>query len=100
MVKNIFDHQVAQELIGRIEKLDSQKKPSWGKMTADQMLAHCNVTYEMIYDTKHPKAAGFKKFILKLLVKRLQSLAPSGAFGHVVLKAHPARPSQGLSSTA
>ena len=71
MVKNIFDHQVAQELIGRIEKLDSQKKPSWGKMTADQMLAHCNVTYEMIYDTKHPKAAGFKKFILKLLVKNL-----------------------------
>lgn len=39
-------------------------------MDAAQMLAHCNVTYEMIYeDGKHQKARGFKKFILKMFIK-------------------------------
>ena len=71
MIKNIFDNKVSQELIDRIDKLVSQQKPSWGKMSVDQMLAHCNVTYEMVYETKYPKAVGFKKFILKLLVKNL-----------------------------
>lgn len=71
MIKNVFDNKVSQELIGRIDKLDQKKKPIWGKMSVDQMLAHCNVTYELVYETKHPKAAGFKKFILKLLVKNL-----------------------------
>lgn len=71
MTKNIFDNKVSQELIGRIDKLDPQKQPSWGKMSVDQMLAHCNVTYELVYESKHPKAVGFKKFILKLLVKNL-----------------------------
>jgi hypothetical protein len=38
-------------------------------MSVDQMFAHCNVAYEMVYDTIHPKPSGFVKFILKTLVK-------------------------------
>jgi hypothetical protein len=38
-------------------------------MSADQMLAHCNVTYEMAYEDKHPKPNGLTKMILKLFVK-------------------------------
>ena len=38
-------------------------------MSVDQMLAHCNVTYEMAYTDKHPKPGAFKKFLLKLFVK-------------------------------
>ena len=34
------------------------------------MLAHCNVTYEMVYENIHPKPNAFIKFILKLLVKK------------------------------
>ena len=33
------------------------------------MLAHCNVTYEMVYTDKHPKPNAFMKFMLKLFVK-------------------------------
>ncbi|MFT5480611.1 MAG: hypothetical protein ACI9NN_001579, partial [Bacteroidia bacterium] len=33
------------------------------------MLAHCNVTYETIYENKHTKPTGFKKLILKTFVK-------------------------------
>jgi SRSO17 transposase len=35
------------------------------------MLAHCSVTYEMVYENVHPKPAGFKKFILTAFVKNL-----------------------------
>lgn len=33
------------------------------------MLAYCNVTYEMVYENKHPKPNAFIALILKLLVK-------------------------------
>jgi hypothetical protein len=68
-MKNIFDLNETNAIIDRINKLDAYAKPLWGKMSVDQMLAHCNVTYEMIYDTKHQKPNAFKKFMLKAIVK-------------------------------
>lgn len=68
-MKNIFDKEVSDEFISRINNLNSESEKLWGTMDSAQMLAHCNVTYEMIYEDKHPKAKGFKKILLKLLVK-------------------------------
>jgi hypothetical protein len=69
-MKNIFDKTVAEGLISRIDKLNTDSNRVWGSMDAAQMLAHCNVTYEMIYEEgRHPKAKGFKKFILKMFIK-------------------------------
>ncbi len=68
-MKNIFDTTVSEEVIGRINQLRPESQPKWGKMNVAQMLAHCNVTYEMVYTDKHPKATGLKRFILKLMVK-------------------------------
>ena len=68
-MKSVFHQTDLAELINRIEKLTPETKPLWGKMDASKMLAHCNVTYEMIYENIHPKPNGFMKFILKLLVK-------------------------------
>lgn len=68
-MKNIFDLQVSNDVIGRINKLSPTTQSVWGTMSVGQMLAHCNVAYEMVYDTKHPKAKGLKKFLLKLFVK-------------------------------
>lgn len=68
-MKNIFDLKETNSIIERIGKLDAYAKPQWGKMSVDQMLAHCNVTYEMIYDTKHTKPNTFKRFMLKAVVK-------------------------------
>ncbi len=50
--------------------LSPSTKPLWGKMYADQMLAHVNVAYEMTFEDLNPKPKGFKKLILKLLVKK------------------------------
>lgn len=68
-MKNIFETEITNEVITRINHLSPDTQPLWGKMSVAQMLAHCCVTYEYVYDNKYPKPGGFKKFILKLLVK-------------------------------
>ncbi|QNM86629.1 DUF1569 domain-containing protein [Polaribacter pectinis] len=70
-MKNIFTKEVTNEVIGRIEKLTAESQPNWGKMSVAQMLAHCCVTYEMVYTDKHPKPNAFAKFMLKLIVKKI-----------------------------
>lgn len=68
-MKNIFEASVTNEIIERINHLTPETKALWGTMTVDQMLAHCCVTYEMLFENKHPKPGAFMKFILRLLVK-------------------------------
>jgi Protein of unknown function (DUF1569) len=67
---NIFTKPVSDEIIQRINSLTSTTQPQWGKMSVAQMLAHCNVTYEMTYENIHPKPNAFIKFILKMMVKK------------------------------
>lgn len=69
-MKNLFTKPVAEEVIGRIEKLTPTTKPNWGKMTVSKMLAHLNVQYEMVYTDKHPKPNAFVKFMLKAFIKK------------------------------
>lgn len=69
-MQDIFDIKEAQNYIDRIQKLSPETPAKWGKMSVDQMLAHCNVTYEMIYEPqKHKPTGGIAKFILKMFVK-------------------------------
>ncbi|AWV97586.1 DUF1569 domain-containing protein [Arcticibacterium luteifluviistationis] len=70
-MKNIFDAAVTNEVIARINQLTPETKGLWGKMSVAQMLAHCSVTYEMIYDETHPKPGFFKSLIMKLFVKNI-----------------------------
>lgn len=70
-MKNIFKQEDVAEIIARIEKLQPNQKPLWGKMSVAQMLAHCNIAYEMVYSDKHPKPNEVKKFLLKLFVKKM-----------------------------
>lgn len=70
-MKNIFKKDTSEELIARIEKLTPETQPLWGKMSVSQMMAHCNVAYDMTYTDKYPKPTGFKKFLIKLFAKNL-----------------------------
>jgi len=66
---NVFDKSVSDVLLTRIDQLKPDTHPKWGTMSVDQMLAHCNISYEMIFEDKHKKPNAFMKFILKMLVK-------------------------------
>ncbi len=70
-MKNIFDINDVNEILARISKLTPETKGLWGKMTVSQMLAHCNVSYELVYENKHPKPNLFIGFILKTFVKKI-----------------------------
>jgi hypothetical protein len=69
-MENIFDQQVVEQVVQRIQQLQPQTPAQWGKMNVAQMLAHCNVSYELVYDNIHPRSGPFKKFLLKLFVKK------------------------------
>jgi hypothetical protein len=68
-MQNVFLKEDCDQFINRIKQLDSNTQPLWGKMSVDQMLAHCNVTYEMVYDNIHPKPNAIMRFVLKSFVK-------------------------------
>jgi hypothetical protein len=69
LIKNIFDPAVVAEVIGRINSLTPATHPQWGKMTVDQMLAHLNVMYVMVYEKTIPRPNAFMRLILKAFVK-------------------------------
>ncbi|MES2388748.1 MAG: DUF1569 domain-containing protein [Bacteroidota bacterium] len=66
---NIFNTSVSDQVIQRINKLKPETAALWGKMSVDQMLAHCNVPYEMAFTNKHPEPNFILGFILKTFVK-------------------------------
>ena len=68
-MKSVFDHADVAELTARINALTPSTTPQWGKMSVDQMLAHVNVAYEMVYEDRHPKPSWLIRFALKVFVK-------------------------------
>lgn len=66
---DIFSEKDVKSCIERIDRLDKNTRPKWGKMTVSQMLAHCNVAYDMIYSDKYPKPNPLKKFLLRTFLK-------------------------------
>jgi hypothetical protein len=72
MIKDIFSPEIANEVIDRINHITPNQKPEWGKMSADQMLAHCNVTYAFVFEPEKFKKPGMlKKFVLNTFVKKI-----------------------------
>ena len=69
-MENIFDAKVAQNYIDRINQLTPETQRKWGTMSVDEMLAHCNVAYETIYEPqRHQKPKPFTALLLKWFVK-------------------------------
>jgi hypothetical protein len=66
---DIFQKQVCDEILERISSLQPDSKPLWGKMSADQMLAHCCVSYEYVYDNMHPRPNALVRWMLGKFVK-------------------------------
>jgi len=68
-MRNLFKKEEAIATIARINQLTASTTPQWGKMNVGQMLAHCNVAYDMALTDKYPMAGSVKRFFLKLFVK-------------------------------
>jgi hypothetical protein len=68
---NTFDKQTTALTLKRLEGLQHNTKPQWGKMNAPQMLAHLNVSYDMA-EGKIPVRNNFiVSFMLKTFIKKI-----------------------------
>jgi hypothetical protein len=68
--QNIYTKQVADQFINRINKLSADTSSQWGKMNVSQMMAHCNVSYDMAFNENYKKSSPVLRFILKNLAKK------------------------------
>src|ERR1700741_5489189 len=62
-MKNLFNSEATNEIIVRLEKLQPSAERQLGKMSVDQMLAHCTAALEVAADKVHLEQA----FIGKIL---------------------------------
>lgn len=67
-MNNLFNPSDTSEILTRLEKLKPGAQRHWGKMNANQMLAHCNVSLETAMGLNSPqKLNAFTRFIGKML---------------------------------
>jgi Protein of unknown function (DUF1569) len=53
-MKNIFNQLHSEEILNRIDKLNPNAKPHWGKMDVAQMLAHCSSFQDIAMGNSFP----------------------------------------------
>jgi hypothetical protein len=75
-VKNLFDPDVKQSIINRINKLNAQTQPKWGKMNVSQMLAHVQMPIMIAFGTHQPKGSFLLRLIGPLFKSKLWDNTP------------------------
>jgi len=53
-MKNLFEKETIDEVIGRISNLQPAAQRQWGKMDVAQMMAHCSGALEMASGKLNP----------------------------------------------
>ena len=53
-MKNLFEKEAVDEVIGRIGNLQSAAQRQWGKMDVAQMMAHCSAALDMASGKNNP----------------------------------------------
>ena len=66
---SIFNSETTEIILKRLENLNTNSQPKWGKMNASQMLAHLNVAYDITYGKIESKPTFFIKLLMKLFIK-------------------------------
>ena len=75
-VKNLFNPEVKQEIINRINSLTPQSPRQWGQMDVAQMLAHTQWPIQVAYGTHTPKGSFFLRLIGPLFKSKLWDSTP------------------------
>ncbi|MEM7735293.1 MAG: DUF1569 domain-containing protein [Deinococcota bacterium] len=68
--ENMFASQGKDTMLARVNALTADNEAQWGKMDVGQMLAHCNVAYEIVHEPgKHAPPGFIDKFFARLFAK-------------------------------
>lgn len=69
-MSDIFDPQYLQTSIQRIEQIQPDTKPLWGKMNATEMLAHCSLVFEYNNGQRQAKVNPVLRFFLAGMMRK------------------------------
>lgn len=67
---SIYLRSTTNELIERIQKVQADSQPLWGKMNAGQMLSHCCVPYQQILGEENSRPSFSIRLIMKIFFKK------------------------------
>ncbi|WCO02331.1 DUF1569 domain-containing protein [Psychroserpens ponticola] len=76
-MKSLFTTEAHNEIMSRIEKLNTQAQPKWGKMNANQMLAHCSFPLQVaLQELKLAKPNVVKRLLFSMFKASLYDDKP------------------------
>lgn len=58
-IEDLFDREGKERMLARIGALAPDSEARWGRMSVGQMLAHCNVAYEIVHEPGRHQPPGF-----------------------------------------
>jgi Protein of unknown function (DUF1569) len=70
LMTSIFDSDTIRQFDNRITQINNDSERLWGQMSPDQMLAHCCVPYEYIFDERKDAPPLFMRWMLRLFFKK------------------------------
>lgn len=70
-MKSLFNTTDAQEFITRINSVNVNSKPQWGKMNSTQMLAHCTAPLKMAHGEVKSKRGIFSLLLGKYFKNKM-----------------------------
>ncbi|MDB5124568.1 MAG: hypothetical protein JWP94_2697 [Mucilaginibacter sp.] len=70
-MKTVFDKETRDELIARINSIDENKSPKWGKMNVYQMLKHCYLSDELYLGKKKYDRIFLGRIFGRIALKRI-----------------------------
>ena|SRR5450432_2891373 len=68
-MKSIFDKEIRDELINRINSLTEKNQSQWGKMNVYQMIKHCRLWEEMMQNKENLKRAFIGRVFGRIALK-------------------------------
>ena len=80
-MKNLFEKETADEVISRIDKLQTISQRQWGKMDVAQMLAHCSAALDMASGRLNPPRSFIGRLIGPLFKSEITREKPFGKNG-------------------
>ncbi len=92
-MRNFFDASDYQQFVQRLEHLQPDQRPKWGKMTPAQMLAHCTETQEACNGKALRNTPFYVKLFKGFIKKSVKPYAPR------VERSRKARPTQNPHTT-
>lgn len=76
-MESIFDQEFSAALKKRVNNLHVGESPNWGQMKVEEMLAHCNLTYDLVFTDHYVKAEAFNRLVYStLMIDRMTNEEP------------------------